>query len=366
MPASAEPHPGSSPPGERDEPRRQSRAEPARPLDPRLLRAAFQDLLGRPPFSAERALWAGRGLHELLDEWLGRLEFWEEWYEEQLYYFLLVDRFRPAAERVAEIPADLARGALDVREALHRIALSPSFDRRNPGPDTFVSVVMEQLCGLTVQQRANELEIGKRVYDGGTGLFLGQRVDTQAGLVDAAVRHELFPRHLLAREHERILGVVPERRALLDWARELERDPRSYPARVRAWLLSETYRERLARPLPTPNRLFVRSLWVDLCDRLPDPQEERALRAALDGLGDPGPLRAVLARLLLDSGAAALPEKDAIEDPTTWVADLFRRLLGREAGEDELRAFVTAFHREACRPATVVFTLASSPEYQSR
>ncbi len=87
------------------------------------------------------------------------------------------------------------------------------------------------------------------------------------------------------------------------------------------------------------------------------------MRDALDGLSDPGPLRSILARLLLDSGTAALPARAEIEDPTAWIAELFERLLGRTASAEELRTFVTAFHDPACRPSTVVYALISHPEY---
>ena len=41
-------------------------------------------------------------------------------------------------ESVEAIPAGLTAGKLSVRDAIHRIALLPSFDLRNPGADTFV------------------------------------------------------------------------------------------------------------------------------------------------------------------------------------------------------------------------------------
>ena len=122
-------------------------------LDSGRLRAIFFDLFGRPPLRAERGRWLGRGAGELLDESLGSVAFWENWLEEQLYYFLLIDNFRPASEKVRAVPTDLAHGRIGVRDALHRIVISASFDRRNPGPDTFVTVVMEQLLGSTVQKR---------------------------------------------------------------------------------------------------------------------------------------------------------------------------------------------------------------------
>jgi hypothetical protein len=342
----------------------ETRAEPARALDDAALRAAFLDLVGRPPFEDERARWLGRGRHELVDALTSTEAFWQHWLDEQLYYFLLIDNFRPESERVLAIPRDLAAEKLDVREAIHRIALSPSFDQRNPGADTFVTVVMEQLDGLRVQKNARELEVGKAVYDGKPGTFLGKSGASQSDVVRIAVEHKAFSETLVEREHRRLVRAEPDRQALAEWVRRFHRDPRAYPGLVREWILSPAWDARVASRTDAPNRLFVRALFVDLLGRLPSDEEARRLRTALDGLADPRPLRAVVARLLIDSGSVKLPEKRAVEDPTRWVADLFRRLLGREAAQDELAAFVGAFHDPACQPATVLYAIVTHPDYQ--
>lgn len=338
-------------------------ARPMLALDAGFLRTASLDLLGRPPYRAEVERWIGRGFPSYLDEVLGATEFWDHWLAEQLYFFLLIDNFRPRSERVEAIPAALTEGRLDVREAVHRIAISASFDRRNPGADTFVTVVMEQIAGMTVQKNVRELEIGKRLYDGGEGVFLGRSGASQADVVAIAVAGRDFARAFAAREFERLIGREPERAEVRDAARDLHKDPRSYLDAVRGWLVSPAYQERLATPADLPNRLFVRALFVDLLDRLPTEEEAEPLREALDGLSDSRPLRSVLVRLLLESGQVPLPEKDAIEDPTAWTAGLFLRLLGREATPDELKAFVGAFHDPACRVETVLYALLSSPGY---
>jgi len=340
-------------------------APPAYALDPRRLRTAYLDLLGRPPFEHERAEWSDRGMADWLDQVLGGTEFWQNWLEEQLYYFLLIDNFRPRSERVVDLPTDLAAGRLGVRDALHRIVVSASFDRRNPGPDTFVTVVMEQLLGMTVQEVPRELGVGKRLYDGGHGQFLGRKGGSQADLVEIAIEDRRTLTNYLFREFVRYLRVEPSRRELVEWARRLEREPRTYTALLREWLLSERYTRRLATRRPLSNRTFVRALFVDLVDRLPDEAEVQRMRNALDGLADARPLRAVLARLLLDSDTAELPAKAQIEDPTQWVGGLYEHLLGRTATQAELKTFVHAFNDPACRPSTVVYALVSHPEYQT-
>lgn len=342
-----------------------TRGVPSRVLDSGLLRAAYMDLYGRPPYGAERRQWLGGELADLSVHLIGSREFWNHWLDEQLYFFLLIDNFRPESERVRKIPPQMAARRLGVRDALHRIALSPSFDRRNPGADTFVTVVMEQLLGMTVQRSVRELEIGKRLYDGRKGNFLGRAGDSQADVVRIAIEDDRCLQEYLGREHARMLrrGVRP--REVKRWAKGIEEDSLSYAEVVRGWLLSDAYLERVGEHVAQPNRLFVRALFVDLVDRLPDKNEEQQMRNALDGLSDPGPLRSVLARLLIDSGTAELPSKKEIEDPTLWVAGLFEQLLGRPASEDELREFVTAFHDPACKPSTVVYAIVSHPEYHT-
>lgn len=354
--------PAQAPARSADEPGR-TVARPARALDDGSLRSAFCDLYGRPPLSDERERWLGRGFHALLDELVGSEEFWRHWFDEELYYLLLIDNFAPSADRVRAIPADLAAGTLDVREAVHRIALSAGFDRRNPGADTFVTVVMEQLGGLEVQKNARELEIGKQLYDGQSGTFLGHTGRSQADVIDIVVNSRNFARTFAAVEYERFVHAPPDARELGGWASDLQRDPSRYLELVRGWLLSDAYARRLAREVPMPNRVFVRALFVDLLDRPPTAEEAEPLREALDGLSDSAPLRSVLARLLLESGRVPLPEKDAIEDPTAWVGGLFRRFLGREPTPTELARFVETFHDPACRPQTVIYALISSPEY---
>lgn len=343
-------------------------APPQHPLQGRLLRAAFQDLFGRPPLAEERERWGGRGVRELLDaieavDSPEAVAFWNHWFEEQLYYFFLIDNFRPASERVLAAPADLAAGRIGVQDAIHRIALCSAFNGRNPGADTFVTVVMEQLLGITVREDRRELEVGKVLYDGGNGTFLDQRGNSQADVVRIAIEDRRFLRRLVEREYRRIVRGDPSGREISGWARELDKGPLGYLALVREWMLGPAYAARLEAPVVQPNRLFVQSLHVDLLDRVPDVDEARRLREALDGLSDPGPLRAILARLVIDSGEAAIPSKDSINDPTRWVAGLFERWLAREARPEELKAFVTAFHDPASRPETLVYAIVSSPEY---
>jgi hypothetical protein len=308
------------------------------------------DLFGRPPLAEERGKWSGRSRSELVGWALHVEEFWRNWLDEQLYFFLLIDNFRPTTESIEAIPGQLAGGTLGAIEALHRVCLSSSFDRRNPGPDTFVTVVMEQLLGIEVQRNPRELEIGKKVYDGARGTFLGRPGSSQADVVHIAIEDHRAPRHFLRREYERLLRRQPREQELDAWVTTLEQDPFALPSILQGWFLSSPYDARLESRLPLPNRLFIRALYVDLLDRAPGREEAERLRGALDGLANSGPLRSLVARLILDSGKVRLPEREDVKDARAWTQELFERLLGRPPASAELSTFAECFADPACRP----------------
>lgn len=333
-------------------------------VDARTLRSLSMDLLGRPPLRAEVAQRTDKPAAALLDALVGAPEFWNHWLEEQLYYFLLVNNFRPESERIQAIPADLAARKLDVREAIHLIALSSNFDQRNPGADTFVTVVLEQLDGIEVQKNARELDIGKKLYDGRQGVFLGSAGNSQADVVRIAVTNTAFARHFVGREYERLVHRKPDAKELVTSATDFSKDPASYPILVRRWLASDAYRNRLEQRVPASNRLFVRALFVDLFDRMPAAEESEPMREALDGLSDPTPLRAILVRMLLDSGQVAVDRRADIKDAGEWIGRQFRRLLCRAPTDSELATFVVALQQPDCRPETILCAILASAEYQ--
>jgi hypothetical protein len=336
-----------------------------RPLGEAGLRRSTMDLYGRPPFGPERERWTSRPRAELVEEALSTEEFWANWLDEQLYYFLLIDNFRPITEGVRSLPSRLARRELGIREALHLICLSSSFDRRNPGPDTFVTVVMEQILGLVAQKNARELEIGKKLYEGSRGAFFGQAGNSQADVVHIAVADERCLEHYLRREHERVVRCAPKAADVARWVDALGDSELSYPSILASWFSSPDYERSETSRVPLDNRLFVRALYVDLLGRLPDEDEAHRMRSALDALADPGPLRSLVARLLIDSGKVPLPERSSIVEPAGWIRETFERLLGRPPTTHEESEFVASLSDPACRPSTVLYAIVSHPEYQT-
>jgi len=344
--------------------RTEGQQESKHALDSGTLRSVCFDLMGRPPFLSERDAWLGEDLDTFVNQCLGSQEFWVSWVEEQLYFFLLIDNFRPRSERVLELPQELLGGRIAVRDALQTIALSASFDRRNPGPDTFVTVVMEQFLGVEVQRKVRTLENGKRMYDGHACSFLGSPGRSQSDVIRIALGDKRMLPMLIGREYRRIMRRVPPKRELSAWVRSLAKGEARFIDLVASWLASAAYRERLDNRVQMSNRIFIQALYVDLSDERPDPSEARRMRNALDGLSSAGPLRSVIARLYIDSGRAKIAKPGAIADPTAWVEALFQRLLSRQPSPEELSTFVESYHNPASTPATLVYALVSHPEYQ--
>ena len=330
-------------------------------ITPRLLQRLCYDIVQRGPTEAERRNFVGADVGTLVPRLLQSREAKAEWFEEQLYYFLLLDQFRPRGEAIDRIPARLQKGELDARGAIAEILLSTGFSLRNPGNDTFVTVLLEQCLGYRVQDKDKKpiLETGKKIYDGKKGRFLGRDAATQADLVQAVLQHPDFARHLLSRQHERLLAAplpkdAPELAAVQqDWSR-------FFPV-LGDWLQGDAYAQSLAQRRGKSERQFLRGLYQDLLERAPGEDELRNLRNALTAMADPAPLRAVLAKVIHDGKDTRLPARGSGRDDE-FVQQCFLRYLAREPGENESRVFTGALQQGAS-PAQIVRALVVSLEY---
>lgn len=333
------------------------------PADRRFLRAVSIDLAGRTPLPKE---WSDAQSHprgEFVRALAASLPAWEGFYEEELFYFLLVDNFRPTTDAFLAMPQLLAERKMSVREAHRQIVSSQFFNARNPGNDTFVTVVLEQLLGVTVQKETATLEAGKKMYDGYATAFLGKKGSSQADLVRIAVEDEGVEPFFLERRFAVIFGDTPPKKRLAADAARLRADPLTWPQIVSEWLASQAYEDLLARPRPKSDRVFVRSLFADLLGRVPDYQEFRRCRNALLALSDSRPLRSVLIKMMLDAGLAEVGD-DAANEPAAFVTDRFLRFLGRPPTQAESDAFLKEL-KAGASPRLVLRALLTHGEYQT-
>ncbi len=342
-----------------------------RRADVAYVRRLAHDTLQRSPTQRETRSSVGMPLEAVARHFVRLRETYEQWLEEELYYYLLLDRFRPRTDAIAELPEQLRRGRADVRSAAAEILLSTGFSLRNPGNDTFVTVVLEQCLGMEVQARANQrtLDAGKKMYDGEKVKLLDGEGSSQSDFVRLVIAHRDFAAHLLDRHHQRLFGEgLPRsgKRLTQDAETSVDRvhaTPSEFFTVLQEWLASERYADACAVRRPRTDRQFVRSLYTDLLERQPDYDEMRNMRNALQSMADSTPLRGVLVKVVLDSGKAALPPLVAGEEDA-FVRECFERYLGRSPGQDESTAFAKALREPETRSAHVVRTLLSSPEYQ--
>lgn len=340
-----------------------------RRLDPhrlRLIRRLYFDLKWRTPRLEEIERWYEATHEEMVAAFLEDEEVWDIWYERQLFYFLLLDRFRPKDHPVTTIPQRLTEGRITVPRALQEIVRSQFFNARNPGNDTYVTVVLEQCLGLVVQERRNTrtLELGKKMYDGYKAKLFKQTGNSQADFVRIVFDQEEFCEHLLARTWEELQGSPIDKDRLKKDAARLHADPAAFRKILAEWLTGPAYVKGADVPRTKAEEPYVRALFQDTLDRLPTYEERRNVRNAFLSLADPTPIRLVMGRVLLESKEARLPESAA--SPDRFVKEQFLRLLGRQPTGRERDAFVKALGSDPrVTPHVVLWTLISSPEYQT-
>ncbi len=352
----------------------------------RLTRALCFDVLGRSPTSEELARLAALPLGRRVDRLLDSIECWEHWCDEEAFYFLLIDRFRPVSDRLASLPARLHDGTADFRGAHTEFALSAEFNARNPGNDTYVTVVLEQFLGLEVQREPRLLGAAKKMYDGQQARIFGTLGGNQSDVVRICLAQPGYVDVFCRRMEQRYLGApLPDDEHAAAVAR-IALDPTELRPLLRSWLTSPRYAAEGRAARAKDDHQFIRGLFVDLLGRPPSLQEFRNMRNALQALADPAPLRGVLAKVMLDSGAALPPrgaararggpgrERGSTSDgdgagatspvSAEEVTDLFQRLLGRDPTAAELATFLEVLAEPGATWRTAAFALLTSPHYQ--
>jgi hypothetical protein len=333
------------------------------PAARRLTRELFLDLLGRTPAEDELARWAALPAEQRVDKLLDSPDAWRNWLDEEAFYFLLIDQFRPVSDRLTAVPERMAKDEITFRDAHRDFALSAEFNARNPGNDTYVTVLFEQFLGMEVQKEPRVLAAGKKMYDGAISRIFDQKGDSQSDVVRITLSQPAYVELFLKRMEVRYLGEpLPkaEHEAALS---VLATNAGSFRQVLREWLLSDRYGGAARAPKAKTDRQFIRSLFVDVLGRPPAYEEFRNMRNALQAIADPKPLRGVLAKVLLDSGAA-LPPAAPADEPEKQVTELFHRLLGRDPERKEHAAFTAALREPGATWRIAAMAMLSSAQYQ--
>ena len=213
----------------------------------------------------------------------------------------LEDRY--ASGLYVKQPIVLARGEGTVRDATREIVVSAEFNARNPGNDTFVTVVLEQCLGVVVQEKESILAAGTKAYDGVASRIYGEVARSQSDFVRIALAQRAWAERFVDRQYREVFGRAPAKETAAKAADRIHAEPAAYREVLREWLLSPDWLARVAIPRPKDDRVFLRTLFVDLLGREPSFEEFRNSRNAFQALSDPAPVRNVLAQLLLSPRA---------------------------------------------------------------
>lgn len=336
---------------------------PDRKATPRFLQRLSYDVLQRSLSPREGRVYRDAEVAAVVERMLSLREAMAAWFEEELYYFLLLDGFRQKNDAMERVPSRLSKGEITAKDAIGEILLSTGFSQRNPGNDTFVTVVLEQCLGYTVQdpRRKPVLEAGKKMYDGKKVRWLGSEGQNQSDLLKIVLGHQDFAAHLLDRHHLRLLRA-PLGKDAPEVAR-VQQDFAQFFVVISEWLQSDSYWDGAQQKQPKSDRQFVRGLYMDLLERTPEYEELRSMRNAMQSMADPAPLRAVMAKVLLDSKAVKLPDS-APDGEGEFVRACFLRYLAREPEQTELLVFQKALRDDGATPAHIARALVGSLEYQ--
>ncbi len=329
----------------------------------RRTRALYLDLIGRTPTEEELGRLVALDYEDRIDLMLGDVATWKQWFDEESFYFLLIDRFRPVSDRMANVAKQMADGTIDFHGAHTAFALSAEFNARNPGNDTYVTVVLEQFLGIEVQSEKRLLAAAKKMYDGSVARIFKQKGNSQSDVVRIALQQPDYASMFMRRMEERYLGEALPEKEHEEYLALITGDRKRFKMVLREWLLSMRYAGKNRGPRPKTDHQFIKSLFVDLLGRAPAYEEFRNMRNALQSLSDPAPLRGVLARVMLDSGAVVPPAADPTTDAPAVVRELFHRFLGRDPLQKEMTAFANELSYGGGSWRPLALALLNSPHY---
>ncbi len=361
----------------------------------RLTRTLFFDTQGRSPTEEEMQRLAAMPYAKRVDTLLDSVATWEHWFNEEAFFFLLIDRFRPTSDRLLAVPQKMKDGHAHYLDAHREFALSAEFNARNPGNDTYVTVVLEQFLGMEVQSNVRSLNAAKKMYDGQKARLFKILGANQSDVVKISLAQPDCVEQFATRMEFRYLGAplpAADHTAVVE---RLRMDPHEFRAILRDWLTSPAYTATTRSPKVKDDHQFIRSLFVDLLGRPPGLQEFRNMRNALQAMTDPAPIRGVLAKVMLDSGAVLPPTErestasgngtgrqpppggrrttDNPDDPnaanastvtSSQILELFNRFLGRDPSEAEALAFVDVCSEPGATWRTAALALLTSSHYQ--
>jgi hypothetical protein len=375
----------------------------------KLTRAVYIDLLGRGPTEEEMARDSAKPPAELVRELCGRYEFWDWFYEQELFHLDLTDNYRPISEEDPEyhylgIPAMLNNRKITWVEALRQVLHGVYFHAKNYGDEDYPRGLWFALYGADILDEpipANKdpiLEIARNMYTEGKILedpnelkdpkakkkpvakkvakewpLFGKNGKNRADLLDICLAQPRFVETFVRRVYKRYTGMDPTQAEVDTSVKMLQegwkprkegtRANEALPQVVAMWCTGDRYLAKLREYRRKNDAAFIRTLYVDLLNRTPEFHEFWGAYRIIRSLSDNEPLRSIVATMMVDSDESDIPTKaEIVRDE--WIKETLMKLYCRAPKGAEVQGLDVILRDAACTTKTLVRALVTHPEYQ--
>lgn len=333
------------------------------PADIQEIRRLYLITVGRTPKRSEMIQALAETRAETSDRLLASSDHWAAWLAELLVRFLGPESGAVLLEKYHDTAEELADGSMSFKDVFVEIANSDAVRVKYASADAFARRTLLVFIGEQALQDEDLLRNAVRMVGGERVPVFGERGSSREDFLEIISQQAAFFRWQIRYEAIRYLGpdfkLTP--RELTRGAMRLAMSPANFKTLRRGWLLGADYKKLMEAPRTKDTGQFVRGLVVDAFNRQPQPTEEGRMRRIAADLSQPAGMRSLLAALVARSSDLYL-DAPASKKPEHWVADQFRRLLGRGPTTTEAAAFTATAARPGGHRA-VVAALLQSPEY---
>lgn len=377
------------------------------PADRRkVTRAVYIDLLGRGPTEDEMARDSAKPEAELVRELCGRYEFWDWFYEQELFHLDLTDNYRPISEEEPEyhylsIPAQLYNKKTTWMQALRQILWGVYFHAKNYGDEDYPRGMWLALYGTNIYDEESTLDQARRMYTEGEidkepepdkkdpkakktpvvkkkvekeWKLYGKVGKNRSDLIDIALSQPRFLEFFVRRVYARYTGMEPTEAEVKQSVQMLGDGWKvggkpGAPAKealsqvIAGWCTTDKYLAKLREYRRKNDAAYIRTLYVDLLNRTPEYHEFWGAYRIVRSLTDNEPLRSIVATMMVDSDETDIPTKaEIVRDE--WIKETLMKLYCRNPKPAEVSGLDAILREQPCTTKMLVRALVTHPEYQ--
>lgn len=352
------------------------------------VRGIYMDVLGRAPTEEELSRDAAKAPAQLVKELTASYEFWNWFYEEELFHLELTDTYRPIDLDFDYItlPSAMHNGKATILDSYEQLLKGLYFLAKNYGEEEYPRALWMYLYDKDLLDEPDLFDASKAMMrfeeeqenapvDKKTKKKAAPKVPSvfgkpgknHADLAKICLEQPAFAESMAARLRKRYTGIDPtaaeakkDAAALLaGWKSGKE----ALAGLVTEWCSSPAYLARVNSHRRKSDAVFVRTLYVDMFNRVPEFGEFWGCYRIIRSVSDSEPMRNIVAGMMADAEEADLPNKNEIVR-SEWIKEQIVKFLGREPKAGEVARLDGIFARPECTARLVIRALVTHPEYQ--